>query len=171
MYLLRDNDAPDVADPSRQFRLFSRSKHHFSRRAHRAFRFAPSALIFRFPLLFSPNLLTTPALHGKIQRICQCLYIYFELCQYCGFADSMRKRKSENFSGRKQTGSFVPWQSERLPFRQAGAAQNFRVGEKGIGIFEMETDTQRLLNFDAEAQPMLNQHAHGGQAMPGRTGK
>lgn len=83
----------------------------------------------------------------------------------------MRKRKSENFSGRKQTGSFVPWQSERLPFRQAGAAQNFRVGEKGIGIFEMETDTQRLLNFDTEAQPMLNQHAHGGQAMPERTGK
>ena len=69
----------------------------------------------------------------------------------------------------------MPWQSERLPFRQAGAgagaAQNFRVGEKGIGIFEMETDTQRLLNFDTEALPMLNQHAHGGQAMPERTGK
>ena len=67
----------------------------------------------------------------------------------------------------------MPRQSERLPFRQAGAeaAQNFRVGEKGIGIFEMETDAQRLLNFDTEAQPMLNQHAHGGQAMPGRTGK
>lgn len=81
-------------------------------------------------------------LNTRMRTVCAAAVAVLLLFTGCAGGDSLKAKF--------QVGSFVSWQSERLPFRTAGTARNFRVGEKGMGTSMSNSRVRTLYELTVE---------------------